>query len=292
MKLKRKSLFRSGGAAAVCLFLIYWFGCSTVQKLANIQKPKVSVEKMRFTGISFEDIDLAFDVKIDNPNDLSAKLAGFDYDLQLNNASFLKGEQSSELNIEALGQSTLEVPLTLNFKDVYKTFQSLGSQDSSEYQIDLGLNFDLPVLGQTRIPVSKKGFLPLIKPPALKISSLKVQKMGLSGADLELKLEIDNPNAFSLLASNFNYDFAVNNQSWVKGTSPEQIRIAEKEKSFMAIPISLDFFSMGQAALQLLSGNQAVEYAFRGNVDVNSSLPLLKEIRLPIEKTGQLNITR
>lgn len=274
------------------LMLLYLLSCSTFRKLAKVQKPKVSVDNVRFTGISFDDIGLAFDVKIDNPNQLSAKLAGFDYDLHINDASFLKGQQDSELNIEAMGQSTLEVPLTLNFKDLYKTYRSLQNQDSSEYKIDLGLDFDLPVLGKTRIPVSKKGFVPLIKLPTVKVASLKVQKMGLSGADLDLKLQIDNPNAFNLLASNLNYNFSVNGQSWVKGTSPENIRVDEKGESIMSIPISLDFFSLGQTALQLLSGDQSINYSFQGNVDLNTSMPMLKQFKLPIDKSGQLDLSR
>lgn len=292
MNFREKSILRLSLLSGAGLILFHLLSCSTIQQMAKVQKPNVSVDNVRFTGISFDDIDLAFDVKIDNPNQLSAKLAGFDYDLHINEASFLKGQQASELNIEAMGQSTLEVPLTLNFKDLYNTYQSLQNQDSSEYKIDLGLNFDLPVLGKTRIPVSKKGFVPLIKMPTVKVSALKVQKMGLTGADLDLQLQIDNPNAFNLLASNLKYDFSVNGQSWVKGTSPENIRVDEKGKSTMSIPISLDFFSLGQTALQLLSGSQSINYSFRGNVELNTSLPMLKQFKLPIDKSGQLDVIK
>lgn len=273
-------------------FILFLGGCSTVSQLAKIQKPALSVEGVRFTGMNFDAVDLAFDVKISNPNQLSATLAGFDYDFKINNNSFLKGQQEQELAVAALGESIMEVPLTLNFKDLYQTFTSLKNQDSSAYQMDLGLDFDLPVLGKTRVPVSKKGFLPMIKLPAVKIASLKVNQMGLGGADLELNLEIDNPNAFSVLAKNLNYDFSVNGQSWVKGIAAEQVRIAEKGQSLVRIPVSLDLLSMGQAALQLLSGNQVVDYAFQGKMDVDTSLPMGKNINLPISKSGQLKITR
>jgi LEA14-like dessication related protein len=268
------------------------FSCSTVKQLANIQEPKLSVEKMRFTGLSFDDIDLAFDVNIDNPNQLSATLAGFDYDLKINNASFLQGQQNSDMTIAAMGESTLEVPLTLNFKDLYNTYNSLKSQDSSAYKIDLGLTFDLPILGKTRVPVSKQGYLPMVKLPSFKVSSLQVKKMGLTSADLVLNLEIDNPNAFNLLADNLSYNFRVNEQSWVKGMLTEQIQISEKDKSSMSIPISLNFLSLGQTALQLLSGNQEINYSFQGNVDLDSALPVFNQVQLPIDKTGQLNIIK
>lgn len=292
MLVPRKQIFKWLCIGLAGALVLAAGSCSTLSQLSNIQKPTLSVADVRFTGMSFDAVDLAFDVKIRNPNQLSATLAGFDYDFKINDNSFLKGQQEKKLAIEALGESTVEVPLTLNFKDIYQTFATLKEQDSSAYQMDLGLDFDLPVLGKTRIPVSKTGFLPMIKLPALKIASVKVNQMGLGGADLELNLEIDNPNGFGVLAKNLNYDFSVNGQSWVKGIAPEQVRIAEKGQSLIRIPISLDLLSMGQAALQLLSGNQTVDYAFQGKMDLDTSLPAFKNINFPISKSGQLKITR
>lgn len=284
--------FKKIGAGLAGVLVFAAAGCSTLSQLSNIQKPTLSVAEVRFTGISFDAVDLAFEVKIHNPNQLSATLAGFDYDFKINDNSFLKGQQDRKLVIEALGESTVEVPLTLNFKDMYQTFATLKEQDSAAYRMDFGLDFDLPVVGKTHIPVSKTGFLPMIKLPALKIASVKVNQIGLGGADLELNLEIDNPNAFGVLAKNLNYDFSVNGQSWVKGIALEQVRIAQKGQSLIRIPISLDLLSMGQTALQLLSGNQTVEYAFQGKMDLDTSLPALQHVNLPISKSGQLKITR
>jgi LEA14-like dessication related protein len=282
------------GAVIISLFALFaiYVSCSTVKNLANIQEPKVSVDKVRFTGLSFEDVDLAFDVKIDNPNQLSATLAGFDYDLKINDASFLQGQQTSDMTIAATSASNLEVPLTLNFKDLYNTFNSLKNQDSSAYKMDLGLTFNLPILGKTRIPVSKQGYLPMVKLPSLKVSSLKIKKMGLTSADLELNLEIDNPNAFNLIADNLNYNFAVNDQSWVQGTLPKQVQISEKGSSSLSIPLSVNFLNLGQTALQILSGNQEVNYSFQGNVDLDSALPMFNQVKLPIDKSGEVNIIK
>jgi hypothetical protein len=72
----------------------------------------------------------------------------------------------------------------------------------------------------------------------------------------------------------------------------EQIQISEKDKSSMSIPISLNFLSLGQTALQLLSGNQEINYSFQGNVDLDSALPVFNQVQLPIDKTGQLNIIK
>ncbi len=278
--------------SGLILILMQLFGCAALQQIANIQKPTVDVQNMRLTGMSFDALDLAFDLKITNPNALSATMAGFDYDFQIGDASFLKGTQDKQLTLQAMGESTLEIPLTLNFKDLYNTFQALKNQDSSAYNLVCGLSFNLPVLGVTRIPVSKSGNLPNLKLPDISIGALKLNKITLSGADLELKLNVKNANTFSFLLNKLNYDFAVNGKTWVKGLSQKQMQVKEKGQSSIAIPISLNFLEMGTAIYQMINSSQKLNYQLKGNVDLNSSLPLLKQVSLPLDRVGEISISR
>jgi len=268
------------------------FGCAALQEIVKIQKPKVEVQKVRFTGMSFQAINLAFDVKIQNPNPIGAKLAGFDYDFFINDASFLEGQQNTQLDIEALGQSTVEIPLTINFKDLYSTFQSLKNQDSSDYKIACGLSFDLPVLGPTRIPVSKSGKLPMLKLPNVKIGSLKLNKITFTNADLELNLKVNNPNTFNFLLNGLNYDFTINGKTWAKGITQQQMRIQQKGESTISIPISLNFTQMGRTVYQIITGSNKLNYQLKGNLDLNTSLPLLQQVNLPIDRAGKIDIIK
>lgn len=277
---------------ALSLIVMLIFGCTALQQLANIQQPTLDVQNVRMTGLSFDAVDLAFDIKIQNPNPLAASLAGFDFDFQINDASFLKGQQDKQVTVQAMGESTIEIPISLNFKDLYSTFQALKNQDSSGYKLLGGLSFNLPVLGATRIPMSKSGKVPNLKLPSVSIGSLKLNKITLTSADLELKLNVDNPNSFNFLMNKLNYDFVVNGKTWVKGLSQNQMQVKEKGASAVAIPISLNFLDMGTAIYQMITGNQKLNYQLKGMVDLNSSLPLLGQVSLPIDRAGEINITR
>jgi LEA14-like dessication related protein len=272
--------------------LMFLLSCATVQQLANIRKPDLNVKDVRITGLDLTKVDLAFDVQIDNPNSLSATLAGFDYDFLLNEESFLKGKQDKEMVIEAKGESIMEVPLSLNFQDLYNTYQKLKDHDSTAYTMNFGLDFNLPVLGLTHVPVSHSGYLPLIKIPSLSVKYLRLNKLNLTGANLELQLGVNNPNAFSFLLQNFKYNFAVNGQTWAEGLSQKKMSIDEKGESTISIPVSLNFLQMGQTAYQVLSGNNKIDYNFNGNLDLQSSLSLLGDVSLPISKTGEVKVVR
>jgi len=278
----------------ISLFLVFGFlaGCASVQNLMNIKKPDVTVQNVRITGLSFSTIDLSFDLAISNPNALSVSLAGFDYDLILNNSSFLKGQQDKSISIESRSTSQVDIPLQLAFKDIYNTFKSLSNKDSSEYEAKFGLNFNLPVLGITRIPINKKGSIPLLRLPSVKISSLKLKKIGFTSASLNLAIEVDNSNPLQFLLNQIQYDFQVAGNSWVNGISNKKITIARNDKSEINIPIELNFLQMGQTAHQLLTGNNQIDYKFDGKINFDTSAELLKNIDLPINTSGRIDLTR
>ena len=292
MHQKEKLTFKLFFILVITALSIILFQCAAIQELVNIQKPQITVKDVRLTGLNLQKIDLAFDVNIQNPNALSATLAGFDYDFQLGGSSFITGSQDKQLTIESMGQSQVEIPISLTFKEIYETYQSLKNQDSTNYKLACGLMFDLPVLGRTRIPVSKSGDVPLIKIPKVNIGSIKLKKISFSGADLLLNLKLDNPNNFSFALDKLNYDFAINNKTWAKGLTQEKLSVNKKGKSTVSIPISLNFSQMGSAIYNIIKGNQALNYNLQGDVDLNTSVPMLKNVSLPINRSGQINILK
>ena len=289
---KQKKKSNIGSLIALLIISLLILNCAALEEFTKTSKPKVNVQQVRFVGMTFDKIDLAFDIKIQNPNPLSIKLAGFDYDFQINNASFVKGQKSDQLAIAANGESLVEIPLTLGFKYLYNSYQSLKNQDSSEYKIDTKLYFDLPILGRTPIPISKTGNLPLIKLPKIKIGSLKLKKVGFSGADLELKLNLSNPNSFKLFINQLNYDFSINGQNWITGKTSKQTNISEKNDTNFIIPISLDFLKMGRTVYNLIQGDTNLNYKLDSNINLKTSIPMIGQVKIPLNKSGQVNLIK
>ena len=276
----------------IFLGLTFILGCASVQKLMNIKKPGVSVQDVRVTHLTFTSIDLSFILAIENPNTLSISLAGFDYNLILDNNSFLKGEQEKTVSIESRSTSQVEIPLQLTFQEIYNTFSSLSKKDSSEYEAKFGLNFNLPILGNTRIPINKKGKIPLLRLPSVRISSLKLKKMGITMANLELDLQINNSNPVQFLLNQFQYNFQVAGNSWANGITNEKIAINRNSNSVIKIPIELNFLQIGQSAYQLINGNNQIDYQFDGSINFDTSSDLLKNVNLPINTSGKIDLTR
>ncbi|HDP98161.1 MAG TPA: hypothetical protein ENN22_03130 [bacterium] len=283
-----KQIFKAGSLVTMLLFI----QCAALQEFTSIQKPTLNLEDVQLTGLSLEKINLVFAVAIENPNSFAATLSGFDYDFKLANAPFLNGKQDKKLTIAGGGKSTLEVPLSLKFSDIYQTYQSLKNQDSTDYQISLGLVFDLPVLGKTRIPVSKSGNLPLVKIPKIKLGSLKLKNLSLTRADLDLILELENPNPFSLALDKLNYELKINNSTWASGLTQQKLQIQNKEKSEILLPLSLNLFEMGRTVYGLITGDRSLNYQLGGGMVLDSPISVMAPLQLTFDESGKLNIIK
>jgi len=155
--------FRRTLSIFLFLFLIMPLanGCKTVQKIAQQaaapKKPSVSITNVEVSKLSFISVDFVFNMKIQNPNSFGVQLSGFDYDMLINSHSFVKGKQEEPVKIAANSASNIQLPLTIQFLDLFAVFSSLKNSNRANYALNTGFYFDLPVLGTVRIPAQKTG---------------------------------------------------------------------------------------------------------------------------------------
>ncbi|WP_176466328.1 LEA type 2 family protein [Aliifodinibius salipaludis] len=266
-------------------------GCAALEDLSNsIQKPKLSVENVRVSDFNFEEMELTYDIKVDNPNALSVKMLAYDYNLDINENTLVNGNQKKELAIEASGASTFQVPMRLNFADVYQSVQNLRDSDEATYSFLSNLTFDLPALGKTNVPVSKKGQIPLLKTPEISLEDFEVTGVNFSSADINLQLSFDNPNSFGIDVNALNYDLIINGDQWADGTALRGTTIEEKGVTMLNIPISLNISQMGISAYRLLTGGETFDYHIKGNFDLNARHELLGQTTFDFLRSGNLSL--
>jgi LEA14-like dessication related protein len=263
-----------------------------VLQKGSIENPDVRISKTKIAGLSFDQVDLLFDIEIVNPNPIGISLAGFDYDLILNSNSFLKGKQNKHLEIKANDVAVIQLPLSLLFNNIFKTYQSLKNEDKISYSLRTGLSFDLPVLGPVRIPVSTSGDVPTIKLPAIRLQSLKLERLTLTGAELDLAININNPNSWGIILNSMDYGLNINQAKWANGKIFDKVNILGKKDNLLHIPFVLNFLQIGTSLYQEISRGGNLNYQLNGNAKLSSSLEMLGEFNLPIDLTGKINLTK
>jgi len=276
------------------LLLVLLSGCATMQEMAEktFEKPKLSIEHTKVQSLSFEDITLLFDVAVENPNLYALDLAGLTYDFKLNDNQFLQGEQNSGISIAAEDKSVIQLPLTLNYQNIYNTISSLKDKDKTNYALNLEIGMNIPVLGFRAFPLNHAGEFPLPKIPSIKIDAIKLEKLTVAKADLNLNLKIDNPNVFSMAINKMDYNLIVDGKQWLNGLSEVETQLTAKDESIISLPISLNFFEVGQSVFKLLTGGEQLDYQFTGSFKIAPSIALIDAIELPFNESGKVPLIK
>ncbi|MCG7896736.1 MAG: LEA type 2 family protein [Candidatus Thiodiazotropha taylori] len=278
------------------LFMILLLqGCSSLQQaeqLMNGIQPTGEVKGVNLSGLDLRGIDLLFDVEVDNPNPVAISLDGLDYDLKLLNRSFLKGQQSMGMSLAADGKSQVKLPVRMEFERLLQHYSELSNRDDVPYQLDLGLGIDVPLLGRVRLPMSYQGRLPVPKLPDVSVSRIDVQRLSLQAIDLMLELEVENPNRFALMLQRLDYQFKLNGIDVGQGAAAQSLNIDKQGKGRVRLPLSLDLQKAGGGLYSALMGGRGLSYELSGMLDATGDTPLIGDIKIPLDKQGNFNLSR
>ncbi len=260
-------------------------GCQSLQQL--VQAPSVNVAGVKLQDISFQAVTLDFDLKVHNPNGFGASLNGFDYKFALEEKELFSGNNNNPLTIPAMGESHVHIPLTLNFKEIYGLIQNTKSLDSLKYQISGNL---APggLLSGFPIPFSKSGSLPNIRLPEVALQGLKVNKINLTGIDLDLAIKMKNPNSFGFDIGKLDYSIQLAGQPVASGMAEKLVSVAKKGTGEIHLPIKLDFLGAASSLKTALAGG-SIDCAVSGGADLATPFGLLN---LPLETKQKIAIVK
>lgn len=257
---------------SVSLLLFLITGCTALKDLANIQKPSLEYSNMSIQSINFNEAVLLFNFDVNNPNPVGIKASEYSYNFLVNNNSFLSGKQSKNVNIEANRKSEFQIPVTLKYYELLNTFSSLLRTDEFNYDLSTEVFFDIPGLGQQRLPANASGSLPVPKIPRFEFAGFNVKSITPAGADMELKIGINNPNRFPIVLNGASYVLDVNGRQWLNTTLTDAIRVTEDDRSEVVIPVKLNAAQMGSVLVDLMRGSTEFNYSLSGNADVGAEI--------------------
>ena len=274
----------------ILFFIFLLSGCAELAKHVETIKPTARLTGTHLANINFEQADLVFDLAVENQNPVAINLAGLNYDLKIENQSLISGVTARGLEIKPASTSTVQLPVTLKFDDLRKLPDELWQKDRFAYQLDTKVVVDLPVIGNYAIPLSRSGELPVPKMPVIKVKGVKIKNLSLAVAEVVAQVEIDNPNAFDLAFSDFDYQLDINQQNWGQGSISQRNSIAQKSKGTIEIPVKLNIMSMGQTAYQLLASKQPLEYQLKGAMTLDTGIELMRNYRMPLDIKGKASL--
>lgn len=266
----------------ILLAAVSFAGCKMMAPF--LAAPTVSFQQMRIQDMSLFDATLLFAFTVHNPNPVGATIRKGDYHLTIEDASMAKGTVDKPIRVAAGGSAPIEVPVHVNFMDLFNSINALALRDEVAY----GLSGTFDVMGVS-IPYNTQGKLALPEFPEISVTSLTVSELGLSGARINVVLSVANPNEFAVAVDGLRYALETGGMTLVDGSTQSLPRIEKNDRLALSVPVELDFLSVGRQAMRLLEGNTA-PYLISGEMYFN--VPGGGRKTLPFSKDGHVSLRR
>ncbi|MED6174646.1 hypothetical protein PIB30_071049 [Stylosanthes scabra] len=135
------------------------------EKVANMPKPEASVFDVDFKRIGKDGVEYLAKVNVSNPYNVPLPICEIKYSLKSDGREIASGTIPDPGSLKANVTTMLDVPVKVAHSILVSLIRDIGRDWDIDYQLDLGLIIDLPVVGNITIPVSQKGE---IKLPTLK----------------------------------------------------------------------------------------------------------------------------
>lgn len=276
---------------AVCLLLLMTLpaGCAGLRDTLNPQPPAVSVTGIRVVALGFDHAEIMLDVRIDNPNRVTIDVAGFDYRLRADGRTLIEGRQSNRLELEGRDRTDIEVPLRIGFGEMAGILGGLSERDAIDYDIRLGIDAEIPVLGKRRVTTETSGTLPVPHRPRVSLQSLRLERLDFDSAVIGVTLDVFNPNGFALTLDQLDYRLEVEGRRWVRGGSSAPMRIEANDRGTLDLSLRVDFGDLGSSAYARLASGNPVDYRLHARLAATAGDDRIGSFELPWSTSGQFD---
>lgn len=274
---------------SVALFLLS--SCAALRDATDVQEPEVTFTNVSIQNITFEGVTLLFDFDVTNPNRRGVSADGYSYEFFINDESFISGREEERIEVGSESTSSVQIPVSLTFSNVYDSFRSVLRQDSVSYKMATDVTFSLPVIGSRTVPVEANGQLPLPRIPQINFGGFEMKSLSFRGAEAEVTFRVRNPNAFGIVLDGADYQLQVNGSNWLDTELSESINVSESSSEDVIIPVRLSSSQMGSALIEMMGGRKEFDYRLTGSARISADLEGFDEVQtIPFDLQGVLNI--
>lgn len=144
----------------IILLLPVFFALLSCSTGNSLQDPRIEVDAIRIINVYQDSIELEGTLRIYNPNDLAAKVAGYRYRLEVEGRRLVGGESAQGFPIAAKSTFRLTIPGRVYFPDLLAAGKKALAQEAVQYVLSGTLLMDT-LIGKYPVPFSQEGKLNL-----------------------------------------------------------------------------------------------------------------------------------
>jgi len=250
--------------------------------------PTVQFGRLDVQSLDWEHVETDFVFYVDNPNPIGIPLESFDYALSLTDIELLSGADPDGLEFLASDMSEVALPANLEFLNIYEVIQTTRGLDAVPFGLEGSFGFDSP-LGVVNLPYDAGGDFPALRTPKLALGRLRLDSLSLTGATLEVDVEVDNDHGSTVWLENFDYALSLEGIEVGTGMIQDFAGVDGATTYTVGLPLEINFLDAGTAIYEALTGGDKINVKIQAGTDV---ITPFEGYTLPLEisETGRLSL--
>lgn len=230
-------------------------GCALFQSIlgAGFQRPTLAYESWSADQLDLDGVTIALHYRLENPNDFGLDLRRLGYRLEVEGRQLVEGELPGGLSIRAKGSTPVPIPVRLRWRDIPGFVEVLLTRTDLAYRVSGNAGVGTPV-GTVDLPFDHRARVALPRPPSIGIEGIAIRESSLANLALDLKLRVENRNAFPLPVGALTYGLRVGQRDLVAGGSHPLAAVPAGGRATIPIPIRISLLGVAESASELMRG--------------------------------------
>ncbi len=117
----------------ILTIVITFSGCSSLKKV--VEPPKVELQDVRITNLSFSNLDLDVVLEVENPNNIDFDVKNLKYTLDINSKTVTTGSYKEKVLVKSKTKTLVSLPLKLAYKDILDSAVLFIKKEGMPYKI-------------------------------------------------------------------------------------------------------------------------------------------------------------
>jgi LEA14-like dessication related protein len=264
---------------AVVLAALSLTSCALVQKIAGaaFEKPKLTYESWSAEGLDLDGVTIGLHYRLENPNGFGLDLKKLVYKLEVEGRPITDGEIPATIAIRANGSTPIALPVRLRWRELPGFAQTLLTKRDVVYRVTGEAGVGSPV-GTIGLPFDHQDRLTLPRLPSFSVENITVHSASLSNLALDVRLRVENGNAFPLPIGALKYGLSVGQTDLVSGGSHPLAAVPAGGHATISVPVRVSLTGAASSVRELLRG---AEVHLRG-------LAGFGDVEVPVDAQGRV----
>jgi LEA14-like dessication related protein len=131
------------------------------EQLVNVEKPEASIDDVDFKQLSRDSAEYLAKLSVKNPSGHAVPICQISYTLKSAGKVIASGTVPDPGSLKASDTTLLQVPVKVPHSVLMSLAKDIGADRDIDYELEVGLTIDLPIIGNFTIPLSTKGEIKL-----------------------------------------------------------------------------------------------------------------------------------